>query len=151
MEILLIVFGISFLGMIFMIYRGVSYVRNQGILVKGKEHPVKKHLSLFLKKIVLILSFIAHSLAIMMSKLWARISYWISFVHKKIVKKIEDYFKHKNINNLDKDVKTQSILITTIKAYKKEIRKLNRKIEVSDKQLDNQNGVDISNLKNKIE
>ena len=46
-----------------------------------------------------------------------------------MVNRIETYFKHKNENTINKEVKTQSILLTTIKAYKKEIKKLKQKID----------------------
>lgn len=68
-------------------------------------------------------------MAIVVSRLWARISFFVSKIYKNIVNKLERYFKHKNENNLDKDAKTQSILLTTIKAYKREIKKLKKTIE----------------------
>jgi hypothetical protein len=130
MQTLLIIFGISLFGILVMIYRGVSRVRKNNIEhEEGSVHPMGKHVQSIGKQIGTIFRYIAHSFAILVSRLWARISYRVSVVYGRIVTKIENYFKHKHEDNINKDVKTQSILLTTIKAYKKEIKKLNRKIE----------------------
>ncbi len=129
MHILLIIFGISLVGIVGMIYLGISRVRELGLEHGEITHPMGKHIYTLWEKIKIILSYIAHSFAIMASRLWARIAHHISLVYKKIVHRIEEYFKHKHENNLNKEVKTQSILLTTIKAYKKEIKKLKQQIE----------------------
>jgi len=129
MQTLIIIFGISLVGIVIMIYSGVSHVRNLGLEHGDSTHPMGRHINSFWKRIKIIFNYIIHSFAIIVSRLWARISHRISVIYKNIVNKIEAYFKHKNENNLNKEAKTQSILLTTIKAYKKEIKKLKQKIE----------------------
>ncbi|MDQ5883529.1 MAG: hypothetical protein QG654_443 [Patescibacteria group bacterium] len=129
MQTLVIIFGISLIGIVVMIYRGVSHVRALGLEHGDITHPMGKHINTFWEKIKIIINYIAHSFAIIVSRIWARISHRISMIYKNIVNKIEDYFRHKNENNLNKELKTQSILLTTIKAYKKEIKKLKQKID----------------------
>lgn len=129
MQTLLIIFGISLVGIIYMIYVGISRVRDLGLEHGEITHPMGKHVGDFWRKVGVILRYIAHSFAIIVSRLWARISHEISLVYQKIVRKIEDYFKHTNEKTVQKGVQTQSILLTTIKAYKKEIKKLKQKIE----------------------
>jgi len=132
MQTLLIILGISFLGILVMIYRGVSHVRNTGFEHGETAHPIGKHFARFWNRVKITLTYIAHSIAVFVSKIWARISHRVFKIRRKIVNKVEDYFKHKNENNLNKDAKTQSILLTTIKAYKKEIKKLKQTIEPDD-------------------
>lgn len=130
MQTLLIIFGISLIGILVMIYRGVSHIRRNGFEhEEDGVHPVAKNLNSLIKKIGIIFTYIMHVIAAFLSRIWARITHKVSNIYKKIVNKLEDYFKHKHENNINKDVKTQSILLTTIKAYKKEIKKLNQKIE----------------------
>ena len=129
MQTLLIIFGISLFGIMVMIYRGISRVRALGLEHEDVTHPIGRHINTFWEKVKLILNYIAHSFAIAVSRLWARISHRVFIIRRSIVNRIETYFKHKNENNLSKEVKTQSILLTTIKAYKKEIKKLKQTIE----------------------
>ncbi len=129
METLAIIFGISLVGILVMIYRGISRVQELGLEHDDITHPMEKHINTLWEKIKIILTYIAHSLAIVISRIWARISHHVSVVYKKIVNRIEEYFKHKNESNVNKEIKTQSILLTTIKAYKREIKKLNQKID----------------------
>ena len=130
MQTLFIIFGISLLGIMVMIYRGISHVRKNNLEhEEDSVHPMKKHVQFIGKKVVVVLTYIAHSFAIVVSRLWARLSHKVSKIYGKIVEKIENYFRHKHEENINKDVKTQSILLTTIKAYKREIKKLNQKIE----------------------
>ncbi|MEZ4103534.1 MAG: hypothetical protein R3B55_03230 [Candidatus Paceibacterota bacterium] len=129
MQTLIIIFGISLLGVMVMIYRGISRVRDLGLEHDDITHPIGKHINTFWEKVKIILNYIIHSLAIVISRLWARISHRLSIIRLKMVNRIETYFKHKNENTINKEVKTQSILLTTIKAYKKEIKKLKQKID----------------------
>lgn len=129
MQTLLIIFGISLFGIMVLIYRGISRVRDLGLEHEDVTHPMGRHINTFWKKVKLILNYIAHSFAIFISKIWARISHRVLIIRRSIVNRIETYFKHKNENNLNKEAKTQSILLTTIKAYKKEIKKLKQTIE----------------------
>ena len=129
MQTLLIIFGISLIGIVVMIYRGVSRVRALGLEHGEITHPMGKHINTFWEKIKIILNYIAHSIAIIVSRLWARISHRVLIIRRSIVNKIEAYFKHTNEKNINKEAKTQSILLTTIKAYKREIKKLNQKID----------------------
>ena len=129
MQTLLIIFGISLFGIMVMIYRGISRVRALGLEHEDVTHPMGRHINTFWEKVKLILNYIAHSFAILVSRVWARISHRVLVIRRKIVNRIENYFKHTNENNLNKEVKTQSILLTTIKAYKKEIKKLKQTIQ----------------------
>lgn len=112
-----------------MVYRGVSHVRIQGIEHVDSTHPVAKHIHQIGYSGKKISVYIIHQIAIMLSRIWARISHRVSLEYKKITIKLENYFNHKNEANLKRGQKTQSILLTTIKAYKKEIKKLNGKID----------------------
>lgn len=112
-----------------MVYRGVSRVRAGLVAHENAVHPLGRFIGTLWGKIRFTLNYIAHGSAVIFSKIWARISFSVSKIYRKIVNKLEEYFKHKNESNINKEAKTQSILLTTIKAYKREIKKLNRKIE----------------------
>jgi len=129
MQTLIIILSISLIGIVVIVYRGVSHVRSLGLEHGEITHPIGKIFLKFWNAVIVTLTYIAHSIAVFVSKIWARISHRIFKIRRKIVNKIEDYFKHKNENNLNKEAKTQSILLTTIKAYKKEIKKLKQTIE----------------------
>lgn len=146
MQTLIIIFAISLIGIVAMIYRGVSRVRSIGYEHSESSHPMAKHLESIGKSFYRLVNLIAHSFAVIVSRLWARLSHRIGTVYNKITKKLEDYFNHKNESNIKKGQKTQSILLTTIKAYKREIKKLNGKIEP-----DKIKRVDIDEKKNKID
>jgi hypothetical protein len=129
MQTLIIIFIISLIGILVMVYRGVSHVRVQGIEHVESTHPVAKHIRRLGYSGKEISVYIIHQIAIMLSRIWANISHRISREYRKITIKLENYFNHKNEANLKRGQKTQSILLTTIKAYKKEIKKLNGKID----------------------
>jgi hypothetical protein len=71
-----------------------------------------------------------HALAIMGSKVWARITHQVTTAFHKGVKHVENQLiKHEQKNGADSDVTDQSVFLTTIKTYKKEIQKLQGKVE----------------------
>lgn len=72
--------------------------------------------------------FIIHSIAIILSKFWARVTHGISSIFHKGVKHIDkQLMKHEKKSA--EGVATQSVFITTVKAYKHEIKKLKGKVE----------------------
>lgn len=74
------------------------------------------------------LSFI-HTLFIIISKLWARLTHHVSAVFNKGVKKIdEQLLKHEKKTRTSLNA-NQSLFITTVKSYKNEVRKLKKRVE----------------------
>jgi hypothetical protein len=152
MQILIIIFAISIIGIVSIIGYGVSKVRRMDTHADA-VHPLGRYIGRVWRRIKIIMNYLAHSLAIFLSKIWARISHGVSVFYKKIVTKLENYFRHKNADNIDKNIKTESILLTTIKAYKKEIKKLKGKIEPDEIKSINEDSskVDIGSKKLKID
>ena len=74
------------------------------------------------------LSFI-HTLFIIISKLWARLTHHVSAIFNKGVKKIdEQLIKHERKTRTSPS-NNQSLFITTVKSYKTEIQKLKKRVE----------------------
>ncbi len=70
-----------------------------------------------------------HALAIIASKVWARITHSVTIAFHKSVKRVENQLiKHEQKSGL-LDRTEQSVFLTTIKTYKKEIKKLQGKVE----------------------
>jgi hypothetical protein len=77
---------------------------------------------------VLWLQFI-HAAAIILSKLWARLTHHIVSWFHRGVKRVEDQLiKHEKKHGTD-DITKKSVFLTTIKTYKSEIKKLKGKVE----------------------
>ncbi len=127
MQTLIIIFLISFIGIIVLINSGVSRARQ--IEREVTAHPIGKRIGNVGHKIKIIISYLVHSLAIFLSKIWARISHSVSTIYKKISSKIGNHLKQKQSVEQGKKVIPESIIITTIKAYKKEMKKLKEKVE----------------------
>ncbi len=72
--------------------------------------------------------FIIHSLAIILSKTWARITHFVWSIFHKGVKHIDKQLQ-KHEKKIEEGVAKQSVFITTVKAYKHEIKKLKGKVE----------------------
>lgn len=70
-----------------------------------------------------------HALAIIASKIWARITHSVTLAFHKGVKRVEhQLIKHEQKNGAA-DMTDRSVFLTTIKTYKKEIKKLQGKVE----------------------
>jgi hypothetical protein len=70
-----------------------------------------------------------HLLAIVISKMWARLTHFISSIFHKGARMVEEQLiKHEKKNGVT-DTTKQSVFITTIKSYKSEIRKLKNRVE----------------------
>lgn len=74
------------------------------------------------------LQFVIHSLAIILSKLWARVTHFISSIFLKGVKHIDKQLQKHEKRSAEGVVK-QSVFITTVKAYKHELKKLKGTVE----------------------
>ena len=72
--------------------------------------------------------FVIHSLAIILSKTWARITHFIWGIFHKGVKHIDKQLQ-KHEKKIAEGVAKQSVFITTVKAYKHEIKKLKGRVE----------------------
>lgn len=72
--------------------------------------------------------FLIHSIAIILSKSWARVTHFVWGIFHKGVKHIDRQLQ-KHEKRTAEGVATQSVFITTVKAYKHEIKKLKGKVE----------------------
>ncbi len=72
--------------------------------------------------------FVIHSLAIILSKSWARVTHFISSIFHKGVKRIDRELQ-KHEKRSAEGIAKQSVFITTVKAYKHELKKLKGKVE----------------------
>ena len=72
--------------------------------------------------------FIIHSFAIILSKFWARITHFVWSIFHKGVKHIDKQLQ-KHEKKIESGEAKQSVFITTVKAYKHEIKKLKGKVE----------------------
>lgn len=71
-----------------------------------------------------------HTTAIILSKLWARITHYIASIFHKGVRRVEEQLiKHEKKAAANGEEIPQSVFLTTIKTYKKEIKKLKGKVE----------------------
>lgn len=124
--IIFLVSLVSIIGMFFIQYRKL---KKSGEL--EKDFPQKdlsyesfRNFSIKLKRLWLIF---IHSAAILFSKIWARITHKLAFWFNKFTKKIEERII-KSEKSDSKEI-NQSVFITTIKAYKHEIKKLKGRVE----------------------
>lgn len=69
-----------------------------------------------------------HSTAMVLSKFWARLTHHIGTWFHKGIRRVEEQMIKQENKNGDSEVR-QSVFLTTIKTYKKEIKKLKGKVE----------------------
>lgn len=70
-----------------------------------------------------------HSVAIIATKIWVRITHYISAFFRKGFKKVEDRLIKIEKKNSEEGVASQSLFLTTMKTYKREIRKMKKSSE----------------------
>jgi hypothetical protein len=70
-----------------------------------------------------------HTIFIIISKLWARFTHYVSSIFHKSFNKIEEQLIKHEKKNKETNTTSQSLFITTIKSYKNEIKKLKNKVE----------------------
>lgn len=132
LDISIIIFSISLIATIAMFVSQYKKLKKNGEL--EKEFPVKdlsyesfQSFSIRLKKFWTVF---IHSVAIIISKIWARITHYLSQTFKKGMSKIEErIIKGEKKNNINNENRSQSVFLTTIKTYKHEIKKLKGRAE----------------------
>ncbi len=149
-DISIIIFAASLIGII------ILFVVQAGRI--GDEEYASKDLSYenfhkLRKRIFEFWQLIIHSLAIILSKSWARVTHFVWGIFHKGAKHIDNQLMKHEKRKSDGEVK-QSVFITTVKAYKHEIKKLKGRVEDEKPRARNEvenAGVDLSPEDNKIE
>lgn len=129
-DISIIIFVASLITIIVMFVFQYKKLKSKGELDKNfppreLSYESFRNFTIRLKNLWLIF---IHSSAILISRVWARITHKLSFWFNKITKKIEEQIIKSEKINQNKDL-NQSVFITTIKAYKTEIKKLKGRVE----------------------
>ena len=129
-DVSIIIFFLALISIIYIFARQAKTLRRKNRLNEtfaSKDLSYENFRILNEKTRRLWLEFI-HSLAIVLSKFWARFTHHVgTWFHKGVSRVEKQLIKHEKQNG-DMVVK-QSVFLTTIKTYKKEIKKLKGKVE----------------------
>ncbi len=131
-HISIIIFAATLIAIIVMMVKQYSKLSASGELDKdfsSKDLSYENFVTLNKKLATLWLIFI-HTTAIVLTKLWARLTHFISSIFHKGVNHVErQIIKREKARSQDGEGVPQSVFLTTIKTYKNEIKKLKRKAE----------------------
>jgi len=153
LDISIILFIASLIGIIVLF--SVRYWQLKSSNGLNEEFPAKdlsyesfRKFSIKLKRLWLVST---HTIAIIVSKSWARLTHYLASSANKLGNKIEEQII-KTEKNGSSPNKKHSIFLTTVKAYKHEIKKLKGRIEPDKPKMRVENKrLDKSTEKNKIE
>lgn len=130
-DISIIIFLLALIGIIAMFISQKKKLKHGGDLASAyssKDLSYENFKILNEKLKVMWLKFI-HTTAIVLSKLWARLTHTIvSWFHRGVKRVEEQMIKHEKKHGPD-DITKKSVFLTTIKTYKSEIKKLKGKVE----------------------
>lgn len=154
LDISMIIFVLALIGISVMFVRQYKKLKVDGEL--DKEFPTRdfsyESFQTFNKKLWQMWLMVIHGTAIVGTKAWAHTTHHTTKVLRKGLKKIEDRIIKSEKKNSDGTPREQSVFLTTIKTYKHEIRKLERRSEDElPRPRENSSPVDLSAEDNKIE
>lgn len=131
LDISMIIFVLALVAVIVMFVRQYKKLKVDGEL--DKEFPTRdfsyESFQTFNKKLWQMWLMVIHGTAIVGTKAWAHTTHHTTKVLRKGLKKIEDRIIKSEKKNSDGTPREQSVFLTTIKTYKHEIRKLERRSE----------------------
>lgn len=124
-DISIIIFAVSLVTLVIMFAVQSRKIGNQDYPSKDLSYDNFQKLR---RRIYEFSNFIIHSAAIILSKTWARINHFIWSLFHKGVRHIDAAIMKHEKKQSDGEAK-QSVFITTVKAYKHEIKKLKGRVE----------------------
>lgn len=145
----MILFVLSLGGIIYMFAKGHKQLiknvdANLNLASRDISYETFKSLRIRTRNLWLVAT---HALAIVASRIWARLTHRVGKFGNRVVRKIDERIKKHEKENAEKN-RPQSIFLTTIKAYKHEIKKLNG--SVSEELPKPRSEVDLSKKDNNI-
>lgn len=155
LHISMILFVLALIALIVMFVRQYKKLKQSGDF--DKEFPTRdlsyESFQTFNKKLWQMWLALIHGTAIVGTKAWAHTTHHTTKVLRKGLQKIEDRIIKSEKRGIDGDVpREQSVFLTTIKTYKHEIRKLERRSEDEPpRPRKKASPVDLSEEDNKIE
>ncbi len=152
-DVTMIIFTLALIGIIVMFVHQYKKLKRSGDL--DKEFPTKdfsyENFQTFNKKLWRMWLAFIHSAAIIGTKAWAHTTHHTTKVLRKGLQKIEDRIIKSEKRTNNGIPREQSVFLTTIKTYKHEIRKLERRSEDEPPRPRNEaKAVDLSEEDNKI-
>ena len=131
-HISIIIFALALISIIVMMVSQYKKLVRSGAIDKdfsSKDLSYENFVSLNKKLRTLWLVFI-HTTAIVLSKIWARTTHFISSIFHKGISHVEkQIIKREKARTQEGEEIPQSVFLTTIKTYKNEIKKLKKKAE----------------------
>lgn len=152
-DISIIVFLVSLVAIIVMFvaqYRRLKATGQLGMDFPSKDLSYESFQS-FSKKLGTLWLTIIHTVAIILSKLWARLTHYLASGFNKAAKKIEHQIIKTEKRNGAGGRSGRSVFLTTVKAYKHEIKKLKGRVEEEKPRPRDESGLAKSSEKNRIE
>ena len=149
-DLSIIIFGVALVSIIVMLTLQLRKMRTSKNSVDSENNNYENYHKVR-GKLYMFFVGLTHIFVIFITKIWARFSHKAGVKAKKVTRKVEDYFNHKNEESIEKNKKTQSIFLTTMKTYKHEIKKLNEKIEDDTPSARKENNLDSEEKLNTIE
>lgn len=129
-DVSIIIFFLALIGIVWMFASQAKKLRREDRLhdaFPSKDLSYENFKLLNEKTKKLWLEFI-HSTAVVLSKSWARLTHHIGTWFHKGIRRVEEQMIKQENKNVNGEIK-QSVFLTTIKTYKKEIKKLKGKAE----------------------
>lgn len=130
-QISIIIFVLTLIAIIVMMVMQYNRLKKRGELMKefsSKDLSYESFVSLN-KKLQTLWLILIHTTAIVLTKIWARITHFVSSMFHKGISKVEQQIIKREKERGIGDEVPQSVFLTTIKTYKNEIKKLKKKAE----------------------